>query len=476
MNRKNKKAGSTKQKAYWALVKSDLNAFIRQSFRELYPGKEFLENWHIDAITYCLQEAWEGRVPRLIINMPPRHLKSFIVSVVMPAFILGRDPTAKIICVSYSAELSKTLMLDFRKIIESPWYKKLFPGTIFTKITEGKIVTSEGGYRYASSVGGSLTGIGGDFILIDDPIKPEDAQSEVIRDSTNEWFRSTLLSRLDSKEHGVIILVMQRLHVNDLTGYIEGMSSCNKLSLPAIATKSENIPIHKDETYFRMEGEPLHEEMESLKTLERIQDEIGPYNFAAQYQQTPECPDGAMFKRGWINLITKTPAIRPDGLLSISVDTALSVSDTADYSAITIIYSDITGHYILSAERGRWDYETLRDKLNVYINKYGDDVQFIVEAAGVGISLIHALRKLGKPCMRYDPKIDKNTRAAYIVPILHKGRVFILNKEGKNDWVEVYMNELLSFPHGRHDDFVDSLTQALPYLESRVNPYGHYER
>lgn len=459
--------------AYWAAVKSDLKAFLQHCFGMLHPNTGFMDNWHIDAIIYYLLEAYEGRTQRLIVNMPPRHLKSFIISVVLPAFILGHDPTAKIICVSYSGELSKALMLDFRRIIESEWYTRLFPDTEFTKITEGKIATSAGGYRYASSVGGSLTGIGGDFILVDDPIKPEDANSEAIRNSTNEWFRSTLLSRLDSKETGIIILVMQRLHVNDLTGYIEGMGNCCKLSLPAIAVKDEKILIGDIAPYDRKQGEPLQAERESLATLERIRDEIGPYNFASQYQQTPECPDGALFKRGWFKMVTKPPKITPDGIVTVSVDTALSLSKTADYTAISLMYSDESGHYILSAERGRWEYETLKNKVSVLLKKYGREIQFIVEAAGNGISLIHALRKAELYCHHYHPKDDKLTRAAFALPIIHAGRVHIVNQEGQNDWVEPYLNEILIFPHGRYDDQVDSLTQALIVMEKRTNPGGH---
>lgn len=465
----------TKKEAYLAAIRSDLKVFMRQAFDTIYPGKTFMDNWHIDAIIYSLESCIEGNASRLIINLPPRQLKSFIVSVVLPAFMLGMDPTAKIICVSYSDELAKTLSRDFKRIIESGWYQMVFPHVRPSKMTENEFATDVGGTRYATSVGGTLTGRGGDFIIIDDPIKPEDAQSDKVRQSTNEWYKNTLLSRLDDKKKSVLILVMQRLHVNDLTGFAEASGGFHKLSLPAIADKDEHIAVSETEMYFRQEGEPLHEKRDGMDTLERIRDEIGPYNFSSQYQQSPECPDGAMFKRKWINFIDQPPPrVGQEGCLCVSIDTALSTSETADYSAISLIFSNKNGHYVLFAERGRWDYETLLGKALSYVRRYGHGVIFVVEAAGSGISLIHSLRKAKLSCFHYQPEDSKMVRAAYALPIIHSGRLYILDQEGHNHWVEPYINELVSFPNGRFDDQVDSLMQLLLWAERRVNPFGSY--
>ena len=269
-------------KAYFAAVGLDLKVFMQQAFSTIYPGKEFHDNWHVDAIVYHLEQCIRGEMPRLIINMPPRHLKSFIASVVLPAFILGRDPSAKIICISYSDDLARVLARDFRRIVDSAWYQKVFPQVRILKSTETEFVTDQGGFRYATSVGGTLTGRGGDFIIIDDPIKPDDTMSEKVRNSTNEWYKSTLLSRLDDKKRSVLILVMQRLHVNDLTGFVEGSGGFKKLSLPAIAPKDEHIPIGIDEFHHRLTDTALHEERESIDTLNKMRDEVGAFNFAAQ--------------------------------------------------------------------------------------------------------------------------------------------------------------------------------------------------
>jgi predicted phage terminase large subunit-like protein len=459
-----------KKEAYFAAVRSDFKVFLRQSFGTLYPGKLFLDNWHIDAVLYCLRQSIEGKRPRLIINLPPRQLKSFIVSSVLPAFILGLDPTAKTICVSYSDELAKALSRDFKRIVESDWYRRVFPEVRPTKMTENEFLTDAGGSRYATSVGGTLTGRGGDFIIIDDPIKPEDAFSDKARASTNEWYRSTLLSRLDDKAKSVLILVMQRLHVNDLTGFVEASGGFHKLSLPAIALRDEHIPLSDHEAYDRLADEVLHEEREDRATLEAIRDQIGSYNFAAQYQQRPETPDGSLIKRKYIQLIPSHP-LHPGGWHWVSIDSALSTKETADYSALSFGYSNHEGHYVLSAERGRWDYETLLSKALRYLERY-PKVTFIVEAAGSGISLIQYLRKRAIPCLSSNPKDDKLVRAARTLPTFHAGRVFIVSKPSEDDWVEPYINELVSFPNGRFDDQVDSLVQAISWAELRVNPGG----
>ena len=460
------------KEAYWAAVRLDLNVFLSQSFNTIYPGKAFLDNWHIHAIVHSLELSIEGEQPRLIINLPPRQLKSFITSVVLPAFILGQDPSAKIICISYSDELAKTLARDFKRIVESAWYPKVFPHVQLTKTTENEFVTDQGGFRYATSVGGTLTGRGGDFIIIDDPTKPEEANSDSTRKKANDWFQSTLFSRLDDKKRSVMIIVMQRLHVNDLTGFAQDSGGFKKLSFPAIATGDACIPVSATDTYYRKDGEPLHAEYEDLNTLERIRNQIGTYNFVSQYQQSPETPSGGLIKRKYIHIIDHCPKIRPEGYWWVSIDSALSTSETADYSALTLGYSNSDGHFVLDVERGRWDYETLKCKASSYVHRFGDDVIFIVEAAGSGISLIEYMRKAQLRCFHHQAKHDKVVRASLVLPLFLAGRVHICNVKSHNGWVEEFINELLTFPNGRHDDQVDSLVQALRWAEPRVNPGG----
>jgi predicted phage terminase large subunit-like protein len=454
--------GTSDVQLYFAAVRSDFKVFLRQAFVTLYPGKQFFDGWHIDAIVHVLEESRAGRRPRQIINLPPRHLKSFIVSVAWPAFLIGHDPTVKIMCVSYSDELTKTLARDFKRIVDSAWYPKLFPEVKLTKSTESELVTSQGGFRLAVSVGGSLTGRGGDFILIDDPIKPEDAQSDKTRNSVNEWLRSTLLSRLDDKAYSTLTLVMQRVHVNDLTGFTQGSGGFQRLSLPAIATEDQTIPLRDGGIHKRRRGDVLQPLLEDKETLAHIKSDIGSVNFSAQYQQAPEIPEGSMFRRKWIQLVTQAPKIDLNrGQLILSIDSAASTSEWADYSAMCLVYVQNGKFYVLEADRGRWEYETLKVKVLAYAQRFGPELQFIVEHASTGISLYQFLLSRKLRCQYYLAKSAKETRACYVVPTFEQLKVHFVNIPGGNAWVDPLINELMSFPNGRFDDQVDSLVQVI---------------
>ena len=225
----------SKARALRATLYASLNAFVRKVFSALAPGQTFVRSWHLEAIAYQLERLRRGEIRRLIINMPPRSLKSISASVAFPAFVLGHDPTRRIICVSYSGDLAKKHANDFRAVAEARWYQDLFFGMrIGQKDSESEIELTARGFRLATSVGGTLTGRGGDLIIIDDPLKPDDAYSEVKRTAANEWFTNTLMSRLDDKRTGAILIVMQRVHMDDLTGFVQSLSDdWTVLSLPA---------------------------------------------------------------------------------------------------------------------------------------------------------------------------------------------------------------------------------------------------
>jgi predicted phage terminase large subunit-like protein len=461
-------------KVFFAAVRADFKVFLQYAFSMLYPGKTFLDNWHIDAIIYCLLETLHGRRKRQIFNLPPRHLKSFIVSVAWPAFLWGINPSTKFICVSYSDELARALSRDFKRLVESEGYRRIFPHVRLTKATEGELVTDQGGFRLATSIGGTLTGRGADYIIIDDPIKPEDATSDKARQAVNEWYRSTLLSRLDDKAFSVLILLMQRLGVNDLTGFVESEGGFAHLSLPAIALKDEVIAVGPDAFLHRRAGEALHAERESLEILRGIRDSVGPRIFNAQYQQAPDAPDGQLFKRSYFKTIDRAPAWTT-GSLWVSIDSALSTSNNADYSAISLALAQDGLLQVCKTERGRWDFDELRRKAWHYVERYargGRHINFVIENAGSGISLrMHLTDMISRgdglfTCFGYQPRLDKVARAALVLPDFSQGRVVFVNAPGRNAWVEPCINEFLCFPNGRFDDQVDSVVQLL--LTTRV--------
>jgi len=178
--------------------------------------------------------------------------------------------------------------------------------------------------------------------------------------------------------------------------------------------------------------------------------------------------DGAMFKRKYFKLIDRLPNWQSEGRIYISVDTALSTSNTADFTAITVVYTDRTGYYVSKVERERWDYEELKNILLVYYNRYKGRITFIIEPTGVGISLVSFMRKVAIPCLTSSLKDSKVLRACYAIPAFSEGRVYLVNVEGKNNWIEPFLAEFMSFPNGRHDDQVDSLVQLINYLEPRL--------
>jgi hypothetical protein len=279
-------------KEYQALLRQDFCTFIQRCFQHLNPHTQFSMNWHIEVLAARLEACRQGEIRRLIINIPPRHLKSLSASVAFSAWVLAHNPAAQILNVSYAQDLSDKLARDFRTVMTSTWYRSLFatrPSNPKQALQEFE--TRQHGYRLATSVGGVLTGRGADLIVIDDPIKPEEAMSESLRRSVNAWFDNTLFSRLNDKRNGCIILIMQRLHEDDLVGHVLEQEPWEVLCFPAIAEHDEEFVIDTAfggrARHVRSAGEPLHPERESPETLARIRRTVGEYNFASQYQQVP---------------------------------------------------------------------------------------------------------------------------------------------------------------------------------------------
>jgi hypothetical protein len=311
----------------------------------------------------------------LIINMPPRSLKSIAASVAFPAFVLGHDPSRRIICVSYSGDLAKKHSNDFRAVLESPWYRSAFPnvriGTF--KNTETEIELTARGYRMATSVGGTLTGRGGNIIIIDDPLKPDDAMSESKRSGANQWFANTLLSRLDDNRTGAIVVVMQRVHMDDLTGYLLAQSNeWEVLSLPAIAYFDELIPLSAEHDHSRKAGEALSPEREPLYVLDALKLQIGSDAFAAQYQQSPVPPGGAMVKRHRVMRYLELPRASERLFTLQSWDTASKGGPDNDWSACTTwTVCRNKSWYLVDVWRKRVDYPALKASVQDVAKKWG---------------------------------------------------------------------------------------------------------
>ena len=207
---------------YISILQNDFVSFVEKSFYELNPNTTYLHNWHIEVIVAALEKCRMRASTRLNINVPPRSLKSHTASVAFPAWLLGHNPAAQIICASYAQDLADKLAGDCRSLMMTEWYQELFPETRLAtrRSAVHDFMTTKKGSRLATSVGGVLTGRGADFIIIDDPLKPDEALSDVQRRNVNDWYDHTLISRLNDKRTGCIILIMQRLHEDDLVGHV----------------------------------------------------------------------------------------------------------------------------------------------------------------------------------------------------------------------------------------------------------------
>ena len=453
-------------RAVWkALLRNNFKAFTHKCFQTVAPGQPMLWNWHLDALCHSLELCRRGEIRRLIVTLPPRNGKSITTSVAWPAWALAQDPRIRIVCASYSQDLSTKHARDFRLVMQSPWYRSLFPGTRIDprKNTEAEIETTARGGRLTTSVGGTLTGRGGNLIIIDDPLKPEDAMSPVKRGSTNDWFDRTLSTRLDDKTKDAIVLIMQRVHDEDLVGHVfEQGGDWTVLELPAIAEEDEEIEVADGVFHFRRVGELLHPEREPLWVLKDLERTLGSQAFSAQYQQAPIPSEGALIKRVWLPGYGRLPKRRPQDRVAQSWDTGTKSGPTNDYSVCTTWLIHGKDYYLLDVYRDRLDYPDLKRAVQSLAAKYKPNI-VLIEDAGTGTSLIQQFRRERtiRP-IGIRPDRDKITRLASQTHVIEAGRVRLPQYA---PWLDVFINEILAFPGGRKDDQVDSLSQFLIWAE-----------
>ena len=445
-----------------ALLRSDLRYFVWKSFQTILPGTPYLPNWHVDAIVYQLMRVQAGDISRLLINQPPRSLKSICVSVAYAAWLLGHDPTRRVIVVSYSNEFAAELHRQFRMVVDAPWYRALFPGMRPARDSGTELVTTAGGSRYATSVGGTLTGRGADLIIVDDPLKAEDAMSEQARKRVIDWYAGTLVSRLNDKENGPIIVVMQRLHENDLAGHLLGQGGWEHLDLPSIAVEDFVIPLGGGKLMTRRVGDILHPERESKDALDRIKAEIGSLQFSGQYQQRPVPLEGNLIRRDWFRYYNHLPQ-DPGNHITQSWDIAMMTGDANDYSVCTTWQMIKSDYYVLDVFRARLQYPDLRRKLASLAAKHGAGT-ILIENAGPGMALLQDLwRDLPRGMIRPIGRKPEGSKADRMVAQSAKIEAGHVHLPREADWLDSFLLELLAFPNGRHDDQVDSVSQFLQW-------------
>ena len=461
---------------YETLLRQDFTSFAARCFYDLNPQTELAMNWHVEVIAAKLTAVRQGKIQRLIINLPPRHLKSLLASVAFPAWCLGHDPSAQILCVSYAEALSNKLARDCRSIMMSPWYRRIFPTRLAAhRQAVQEFLTTRERYRLATSNGGVLTGRGADIILIDDPLKPEEALSDTQRQAANDWFSHTLYSRLNNKRTGAIVIIMQRLHEDDLVGHVLAQEPWDVVCFPAIAEEDE---VHKFETilgprtFIRRRGEALHPEREPLDTLDRIRGTIGEYNFAGQYQQSPAPLGGGLVKAGWFKYYGEKD--RPESFDRIvqSWDTANKATEISDFSVCTTWGIKGKNLYLLSVLRRRLEYPALKRAVREQQNLFDASVVLIEDKAS-GTQLIQELVMDGCHAVtKYTPECDKIMRLHAQTALIENGFVYVPESA---PWLAEYLHEMTVFPKGKHDDQVDSTAQFLDWFKKPISNFGVFE-
>lgn len=455
----------TKSEALDALLRVRLAAFIEKTFRTVDPGTPYLHNWHVELIAEYLEACTRREIKRLIINIPPRALKSVCVSVAWPAWLLGHDPTERIMAASYSHALSLKHSTDCRLVIKSDWYRRIFPRVTLSgdQDTKEKFVTTERGMRYATSVGGTATGEGGNFLIVDDPHSPLQALSDVQRTQALTWFDQTFASRLNDKKNGVIVVIMQRLHANDLSGHLLEKGGWEHLCLPAVAETKTFIDFGRVKKG-RDPGDLLHPEREDQAAIEQRKIDLGSYAFAGQYQQRPAPAEGGIFKAHWFKRYDRQREQYTQ--IVQSWDTAIKAAQLNDPSVCLTFGVREDGWDLLQAVVRRLEYPELRTLVQRQAADWTPSAVLIEDKAS-GQQLLQDLRRSTTlPLIGINPEKDKITRASGVSALVEAGR---LSLPVNAPWLADLESELLTFPNAPHDDQVDALSQFLAWAHDRGN-------
>lgn len=441
-----------------------------------YTKPDYQVNWHHGVMCSYLDRFIAGDIKRLMVFMPPRHGKSELVSRRLPAYIMGRNPNAQIIACSYSADLAQRMNRDTQRIIDDPAYQRLFPatqlfGANIRTVAKGtylrnsdifEIVGHRGAYR-SSGVGGGITGMGFDYGIIDDPIKNRaEAESKTYRDNLWEWYTSTFYTR--AEKDAAVLVTCTRWHQDDLAGRLlehaqaEDGEKWEIVDFPAIKETDDNP------TDMREIGDPLWPDKYSRDRMAKIKTVLGPYSWAALYQQKPTPAEGGMFKRAPVEIVDALPT---GGQWVRWWDRAAS-SKTGDYSAGVLMMALDGTYYVADVQRGQW----ATDERDAVIRQTAAlDAQRTSgkcatwgeqEPGSSGLDVARAFVKLlaGYSVSTEPSTGSKEVRAMPLAAQWNAGNVKLL----RGAWNVSYLDEMTAFPFGTNDDQVDGSSGAFSKL------------
>jgi len=437
------------------VVSQSFKVFIKMFFKEVY-NQEFIFSYHHEALIDYLTHVYNGDITRLIINMPPRYGKSIITSILFPAWCFSINAESKFIHTSYSEDLALLNSQLCKEIVQNELYKKMYNFELAQDSTAKKYwKTKAGGSFYAVSSGGQITGFGagamngGEFagaILIDDPVKPKDGDSDVVRNSINQWYNRTLASRINNAKTP-IVCTMQRLHEEDLAGFLLGGGSGERWELLKLAAITE-------------EGKSLWHFKYSIEELQRMK-KSDPFMFAGQYQQEPAPEEGGIFKIDYWNRHDAEPQVE---YKIMTCDTAWEKGKENDYTVFQIWGKRLNMAYLIDQLKFKADVVDIEAKFVEFYKKHYPRICYIEKAAS-GIALIQNVkRNYSIPVMAIvRGKESKIQRARNIIGFVASGLISIPMKNS-NEWIDEYLQNMKNFPNAKHDDEVDCTIDAIGML------------
>lgn len=454
------------------LCLKSLKYFVKKHWHIIEPGTVFVDGWHIDVVCAHLEAAARFELVELIITMPPRHMKSILASVMFPAWVWAHKEWAcrRFMNASYSTSLSVRDGVKMRSIIESQLYQELFkPEWVLRDDQNQKLrfENTETGFRYCTSVGGSTVGEGADFLTLDDPIKPTNAQSVTIRESTNEWVDTSWSTRANDPKKHCRISIMQRLHAEDPVGHALSKKRADKekralLVLQARFQKNSKVKTESPIPFTdprKEDGELLWPERFDEASIKQLEDDLGEESHA-QLQQDPRPKSGGLFNKDWWQLYLAPPSPILETVQFI--DAAQKPGVTSDYTVIATWIRTQNGFYIWDLWREKVDMPTLE---SIVVAKYGTfrPNAVVIEDAAGGASLIqYLLRSTTIPVLKFSPHgRDKVIRASAAAPTVKSGKVFLPKTAS---WTQDFITEHERFPKSTNDDQVDTTSMAVEYF------------
>lgn len=459
----------------------NLEYFFRKSWRVLEPQTRLLTNWHQGCIAEYLTAARQGQVKRLIVNIPPRYTKSLLCSVAFPAWVWTEDPHLRFMSVSYSGSLATKHSMDRRTLISSPWYQQGYRDAFALQhgdTLKTRFSNDKRGHMIATSMLATGTGLGGNFLLFDDPHDTTRAASKIKRERDLAEFDRKWRNRLDDKENGVMVIVMQRLDEMDLTGHVcdrEGTTEIGgvwtQLKLPATAPERVvvQMPISKTEVV-REQGDVLHEARQNAAALAAEKEAMGSYDYAGQYDQEPAPREGGILKKAYWRYYTELPQKIDE--MAISVDCTFTDTSKADFVAIGVWARKGPDRYLVDLAVKRLGFAATCHAILAMRIKHPKARRVLIEKKANGDAVIETLRKKISGILPFpEPgkKMgSKEERAEACTPELESGCVYLPGPAASPPgFVADFIMECARFPRGKNDDRVDQFTQIMLYWASR---------